>query len=47
MCMLCSAKSVLLVSIWDIFILVFRFGDDWKKSLQLPQKDMRVKTSVS
>ncbi|XP_060778123.1 probable ATP-dependent RNA helicase DDX6 isoform X2 [Neoarius graeffei] len=22
-----------------------RFGDDWKKSLQLPQKDMRVKTS--
>lgn len=24
-----------------------RFGDDWKKSLQLPPKDNRVKTSVS
>lgn len=24
-----------------------RFGDDWKKSLQLPPKDTRVKTSVS
>lgn len=24
-----------------------KFGDDWKKSLQLPPKDTRVKTSVS
>lgn len=24
-----------------------KFGDDWKKSLQLPPKDNRVKTSVS
>lgn len=24
-----------------------RFGDDWKKSLQLPPRDNRVKTSVS
>lgn len=24
-----------------------KFGDDWKKSLKLPPKDNRVKTSVS
>lgn len=24
-----------------------KFGDDWKRSLQLPPKDTRVKTSVS
>ena len=24
-----------------------RFGDDWKKNLQLPPKDTRVRTSVS
>ncbi len=30
-----------------INILTHRLGDDWKKSLQLPAKDNRVKTSVS
>lgn len=27
--------------------LHFRPGDDWKKNLKLPPKDMRMKTSVS
>lgn len=27
--------------------LAIRFGDDWKKCLELPPKDTRLKTSVS
>lgn len=29
-----------------ILISAVRFGDDWKKCLELPPKDNRVKTSV-
>lgn len=29
------------------FVAAHRFGDDWKKCLELPPKDTRVKTSVS
>lgn len=37
----------LLLSQFNIFVsLHHRPGDDWKKSLKLPPKDMRIKTSV-
>lgn len=31
----------------ETFVAACRFGDDWKKCLELPPKDTRVKTSVS
>lgn len=30
-----------------VFCVLSRPGDDWKKTLKLPPKDLRIKTSVS
>lgn len=34
---------------WDLFFFfsLVRPGDDWKKNLKLPPKDLRMRTSVS
>lgn len=30
-----------------VYYILSRPGDDWKKTLKLPPKDLRIKTSVS
>lgn len=30
-----------------VYYVLSRPGDDWKKTLKLPPKDLRIKTSVS
>lgn len=42
-----KCKIKMLIILKSVFILFcYRPGDDWKKTLKLPPKDLRIKTSV-
>lgn len=43
----CVYYFVINLELNKTFVTAYRFGDDWKKCLELPPKDTRLRTSVS